>query len=321
MRNLLRTAAMAGTMAVASVAAAQQYPSGPVTLVVPFGPGGGTDYIGRTFAEALSEVLGESVIVENVAGAGTTIGTAQVANSEPDGLTILVNGSTLAYHPALFDSLPYDVSTDLRPIAFLTEQAYVLLVNNDSEAHSIADLVAMATAAPDTIPYGSAGVGSAMHLSAELLWSELGIDLLHIPYPGTSAAMNDLLAGEIEVVYTTATGGVDMVAAGEVRALGISSLEPSSAMPDVPTIASDAVPGYEHTSWIALFVPADTPEDIVQAIYTATTQALENPALVEAFTSRDLSIRHGTPEEVKTFFDGEVARWGSVIEAAGIEPQ
>ncbi|MEQ9811535.1 MAG: tripartite tricarboxylate transporter substrate-binding protein [Azospirillaceae bacterium] len=318
--NLAAPVAAIVALAMSSLVSAQDYPGGPVTLVVPFSPGGGTDYVGRVVAEELSAVLGESVVVENVPGAGTTIATEQVANAEPDGLTILINGSTLAFHPALFETLPYDVDADLRPVTFLTEQPYVLVVNNDFPAESIADLVALAEADTDAIPYGSAGVGSGMHISAEFLWSELGIDLLHIPYPGTSAAMNDLLAGEISVLYTTASGGEAMISAGEVRALGISSLERSDALPEVPTIAETAIPDYEHTSWLALFVPAETPDAVVAGIHAAVAEALSAPDVLQAFADRGLSVRSGSLENVAVFFDREVERWGGVIESAGIEP-
>jgi tripartite-type tricarboxylate transporter receptor subunit TctC len=284
-------------------------------------PGGGTDVVGRIFAQKFSEAIGQTVIVENRPRAGTMIGTAYVARSVPDGLTLLINGSALAYHPSIFKSLPYDIKKDLIPVAFISEQPYVLLVNRDFAANSIDDLVALAKEQPGRIPYASAGVGSAMHLAAELLWSDLGIKMLHIPYRGTGPAMTDLLAGEVKVIYTTATGAADMVRAGQVKALGISSAERSPTMPDVPTIAEAALPGYQHSSWLALFAPGGTPDAILKAISDAAAKALHDPELATRFAAQGLSVRIGSPEELRTFFQQEVHRWAPVIKAAGIEPQ
>ncbi|HEY0295779.1 MAG TPA: tripartite tricarboxylate transporter substrate binding protein [Bordetella sp.] len=297
------------------------YPSGPVTLVVPFGPGGGTDLIARLFAKPFAQAIGGSVIVRNHGGSGTTIGTAYVAHSRPDGLTLLLNGSTLTYHPAMYKSLPYDVKKDLIPIAFISNQPYALIVNKDFPAKTLGDLVALAKQSPGQIPYGSAGIGSAMHLSAELLWENLGIKMLHVPYPGTGQAMNDLIAGRVKAVYTTAAGAAGMVRAGTVRALGVSSPQRMATMPDVPTIAESGLPGYQHGSWMALFAPAGTPPAVVEQIAQATNKALADPELIRQFTAQGLETKIGSPTEVKQFFDKEVDRWTGVIKAAGIEAQ
>ena len=306
---------------IAPVKAQDKYPSRPITLVVPFDAGGGTDLVARIFAQKLSEALGQTVIVENRPRAGTVIGTAYVARSAPDGLTLLINGSTLAYHPSIFKSLPYDINKDLIPVAFISEQPYALVVNKDVAVNSIDDLVALAKKQPGEIPYASAGIGSAMHLAAELLWSRLGIKMLHVPYRGTGPAMTDLLGGQVKVMVTTATGAADMVRAGQVKALGISSAERSPTMPDVPTMAEVALPGYQHSSWLALFAPRGTPDAIIKTISEATTKALHDPELATRFAAQGLSVRIGSPEELRTFFQQEVRRWAPVIKAAGIEPQ
>ncbi|MEO3388398.1 tripartite tricarboxylate transporter substrate binding protein [Mesorhizobium sp. CAU 1741] len=320
-KNFLSGALVAVVATWSQVAVAQDYPSDTVSIVVPFGPGGGTDFIARAFADKFAQNLGGTVVVDNRAGAGTTVGTAYVANSAPDGHTILMNGSTLTFHPALFKSLPYDLESDIKPIAFVSEQPYVLLVNNDFPADTLDEFVDLAKASPGTIPYASAGVGSAMHLSAELLWRELGVEMLHIPYPGTGAAMNDLLAGEVKAIYTTATGAAEMLNAGTVKALGISSAERSDALPDLPTIAELSLPNYSHTSWIALFVPAATPDDVVAKISEATLKTLDDPQLQEQFATQGLSVRRGTPAEAQAFFLSEIERWTEIIRAAGVEAQ
>jgi len=298
-----------------------KYPAGPVSIVVPFGPGGGTDLIGRIFAKSLSKVLDSPVIVRNHAGAGTTIGTAFVAHSPRDGLTLLLNGSTLTYQPAMYKSLPYNVKKDLVPIAFISDQPYALLVNKDLPVKTLDDFVALAKQSPGRIPYGSAGIGSAMHLSAELLWEKLGIKMLHVPYPGTGQAMNDLLSGQVKAVLTTAAGAAGMVKSGTVKALGVTSAKRLPTMPDVQTIAEAGLPDYQQGSWMALFVPAGTPSAIVNQIAEATAKALADPELVKQFTAQGLEVKTGGPAQVQPFFNQEVDRWSTVIKAAGIEPQ
>jgi tripartite-type tricarboxylate transporter receptor subunit TctC len=310
------------TLAAASTSAADaHYPAGPVSIVVPFAPGGGTDLIARLFAKPFGQVLNESVVVRNKAGAGTTVGTAFVAHAPKDGLTLLLNGSTLTYQPAMYKSLQYDVKKDLIPVAFISDQPYALLVNKDFPAKTLADLVALAKKSPGEIPYGSAGIGSAMHLSAELLWDKLGIKMLHVPYPGTSQAMNDLLAGRVKVVYTTAAGATGMVNTGAVRALGVSSTHRLPTMPDVPTIAEAGLPGYEMGSWMALFAPAGTPAPVVEQISQAADTALKDPELVKQFSAQGLEVKTGGPQQARKYVDAEVDRWSQVIKAAGIEPQ
>lgn len=322
MRRLLSVFSFLMVAVYALPSAAQtQYPSGPVTLVVPFAPGGGTDLIARIFSKPFSQALGASVVVRNIGGAGTTIGTTNVANSPKNGLTLLLNGSTLTYHPAMYKSLSYDVKKDLVPVAFISDQAYALLVNKDLPVKTLSDLVELAKKSPDPIPYGSAGVGSAMHLSAELLWDKLGIKMLHVPYPGTSQAMNDLIGGRVKVLYTTAAGATGMVKSGSVRAIGVSSPVPLSTLPGVPTIADSGLPGYQHGSWLALFAPAGTPAPILNQIAKATHTALQDPELIKQFAAQGLETKTGSQDEVKRFFDAEVDRWAGVIKAAGIEPQ
>jgi tripartite-type tricarboxylate transporter receptor subunit TctC len=321
LRYLVPLLCLLGLMQLSPAVAQPKYPAGPISLVVPFAPGGGTDMIGRIFAKPFAEDIGGTVIVKNRAGAGTTVGTEFVAHAAKDGQTLLLNGSTLTYHPSMYKSLPYDVKKDLLPIAFISDQPYALLVNKDFPAQTLADLVAMAKKTPGDIPYGSAGIGSAMHLSAELLWEKLGIQMLHVPYPGTAQAMNDLIAGRVKVVYTTAAGATGMLRAGTVRALGVSSAKRLESLPGVPTIAESGLAGYEQGSWMALFVPAGTPAPVVNQISQATNKALKDPWLIGQFEAQGLEVKTGTPEQVKRFFDAEVDRWTGVIKAAGIEPQ
>lgn len=294
---------------------------GPVTIIVPFEAGGGTDLIGRIFSSALAGKIGQPVVVENRGGAGTTIGTRYAARAAADGRVLLFNGSPLAYHPALFRTPLYDVTTDFIPISLISSQPYVLLVNNDYPADTVADLVELAKSDPNVIPYGSAGTGSGMHLSSELLFSTLEIGLLHIPYTGTGPALNDLMAGEIKVLLTTTAGAAEMVRAGSVKALAVTSLERVPSMPDVPTLNETILPGYEIGSWIGLFAPRDTPTEMVDALSAAAREVLSDPEVVAQFQQQGLIATPTTSEEAKEFFLSEVTRWKPIIEGAGIEQQ
>lgn len=304
-----------------SVAAPANYPAGPVSLVVPFSPGGGTDFVARAFANSLSSTLGDTVVVRNQGGAGTTIGTGFVARSAPNGQTLLLSGSTMTYLPAMYKSLTFDVKKDLTPVAFVSDQPYALLVNKDFPASSLSDLIAQAKQSPGQIPYGSAGIGSAMHLSAAMLWQKAGIDLLHVPYPGTGQAMNDLIAGRIKVVYTTAAGAMGMIKAGTVKALAVSSARRLSVLPDIPTLSEAGLNGFTQGSWLAVFAPGKTPPGTINKISDAVHRALSDPHLVQQMESQGLEIKTGTPAQIKTFFDNEIDRWTAVIQAAGIKPQ
>lgn len=280
-------------------ARAQSYPSRNLTLVIPYSAGGGTDLMGRLYADKLSTRLKQPVVVENRVGAGSTIGTAYVARSAPNGYTLLFNGSSLTFHPGLFRTLTYDLKKDLRPVAVLAGQPFVMYASLDFPPRTIPELVALATAEPGRIPYASVGVGSAGHLASELLWSRLGIRLLHIPYRGTPQAMNDLLPGEVKMLYTTISGGADLLRAGKVKALGISSLQRSAALPEVPTIAEQGLAGYEFASWLAVFVPTATPDDLVQRLAAVTAEIVDDPEVRAQFESQGLDVQSTTPETAK----------------------
>lgn len=323
MRNLIAAlvAVCAATIGTGQMVVGQEYPSRDITMIIPYSAGGGTDLIGRVVAENLSRKLGVSVLVENREGAGSTIGSAAVANAPADGYTILFNGTGLTFHPGLFSNLPYDVKADFRPVAVVAGQPFVLYASNDLEADGIQELVALAKADPGNIPYASVGIGSSGHLASELLFNDLGVEFLHIPYPGTPAAMNDLIAGEVKFLYTTISGGGDMLRAGRIKALGISSVDRADALPEVPTIAEQDVPGYEFASWLAMFVPADTPDEVVAILAEATGEVLADPAVQDQFTSNGLTVVNTSVAEAQDFFVAEVDRWIEVIGSVGIDAQ
>jgi tripartite-type tricarboxylate transporter receptor subunit TctC len=317
-----RIALLACLLAYTSTVFAQTYPTGPLTLVVPFAPGGGTDFIGRVLSESLGAQLGQRVIVDNKGGAGTVIGTNAVARAKPDGQTMLVNGASMAFFPALFKDLPFDPARDLHMVTVVSEQPYVLTVTQSFPPRTLKEFIALAKARPGEISYVSAGIGSGTHLASELLWQELGVKLLHIPYKGTAPAVADLAAGFVQVMYTTAAGASGMIKSGRIRALGVSSAKRISSMPYIPTIAESGVKNFKQVSWIALFVPAATPRSTMDKLRTATVAALSSADVRSKFETQGLEPAYSRSlEEAQRFYQMEAARWASVIKATGIKPQ
>lgn len=301
---------------------AQSYPSAPLTLVVPFSPGGGTDIIGRILAEQLSKELPQKVVVDNRGGAGTVIGTNAVAKAKPDGHTMLVNGASMAFFPALFKNLPFDPVRDLRIVSLVSEQPYVLTVTSSFRPKNLKEFSTLARMRPNEIGYASAGIGSGTHLASELLWQELGIKLMHVPYKGTAPAVTDLLSGYVQVMYTTAAGAGQMIKTGRVRALAVSSAQRLDSLPNVPTISEAGVRGFRQVSWIALFVPAGVPEPILERLYGATVTALRSNELVEKYERQGLQAVHSKSlVEASGFLASERKRWADVIRKTGITPQ
>ena len=317
-----RTTLVACLLACTSPAWSQAYPTGPLTLVVPFAPGGGTDFIGRVLSEQLGTQLGQRVIVDNKGGAGTVIGTNAVAKAKPDGQTMLVNGSSMAFFPALFKDLPFDPGRDLRIVTLVSEQPYVLTVTQSFAPKNVREFIALAKARPGEISYVSAGIGSGTHLASELLWQELGVKLLHIPYKGTAPAVADLAAGFVQVMYTTAAGASGMIKSGRIRALGVSSTKRISSLPDVPTIAESGVKNFKQVSWIALFVPAATPQGTLEKLRSATVAALSSADVRTKFETQGLEPAYSASlDEAQRFYQKEAVRWAGVIMATGIKPQ
>jgi tripartite-type tricarboxylate transporter receptor subunit TctC len=317
-----RIALVASLFACTSSCWAQTFPTGPLTLIVPFAPGGGTDFIGRVLSEQLTTQLGQRVIVDNRGGAGTVIGTNAVAKAKPDGQTMLVNGASMAFFPALFKDLPFDPAKDLRIVTLVSEQPYVLTVTQSFAPKTVKEFIALAKARPGEISYVSAGIGSGTHLASELLWQALGVKLLHIPYKGTAPAVADLAAGYVQVMYTTAAGATGMIKSGRIRALGVSSAKRISSMPQVPTIAESGVKNFKQVSWIALFVPSATPQATQEKLRAAAVAGLSSADVKAKFETQGLEPAYsGSLDEAQRFYQKEAVRWAGVIKATGIKPQ
>jgi tripartite-type tricarboxylate transporter receptor subunit TctC len=307
--------------ALASVAnvSAQTYPSRPVTLTVGFAPGGGTDTVARVMQRKLGEYLGQTVVVENRAGAGGTIAAAVVAKAEPDGYTILLATiAALAVAPHLNSKLPYQPLVDFAPISMATVSGNVLVVHPSVQAKTLAEYVKEANSKPGGIAYGTSGVGSAGHLAGELFRLTAKANLVHVPYKGGGPAMSDLLGGQIPSVFASATTATPQVKSGKLRALGSTGAKRSAALPDVPTIAEQGYPGYQATNWYAYVAPAKTPKDIVARLNREIVKTLNDPETHAAILKQGEEPTPSTPEELAQHMAREYATWGRVINEAGI---
>ena len=302
----------------ATICNAQTYPSGPIRVVVPFTPGGGTDILARMIGQKLTEAWGQPVVVENRAGASGTIGAAVVAKAPPDGQTALITPAAYASNPALYKQLPYN-SRDLAPVSLLASGPLILVVHPSLPVKSIKELIAFCRARPGDINFGSPGAGALPHLAAELFNSMSGIKLVHIPYKGAGAAATDLLAGRIPIYFMNILQSMTYVRNGRLRALGVTTPERSPIAPEIPTIAESGLKGYDMTNWYGLLVPAATPRASVAKLNTEVVRILNLPELKNRLSEDGMVIVGSTPEQFAEFLGRETAKYTKVIEAAGIK--
>ncbi len=311
--------ALCAALAMAANAAAQGYPGRPITLLVGFAPGGGTDTVARVMQKKLGEYLGQTIVVENRAGAGGIIAADLVSKAAPDGYTILLATiAALAVAPHLNSKLPYNPLRDFAPISMATVSGNVLVVHPSLPAKTIAEYVKEANSRPGGLPYGTSGVGSAGNLAGELFRLTAKANLIHVPYKGGGPAMSDLLGGQIPSVFASATTATPQVKAGRLRALGTTSAKRSATLPDVPTIAEQGYPGYEATNWYAFVAPARTPRDIVLRLNREIVKTLRDPETHGAIFKQGEEPTPSTPEELAQHMAREYATWGKVIKEAGI---
>lgn len=301
------------------IARAEDYPTRPVTIVVPYTPGGSTEILARIVAQRLEPKLGQSVIVENKPGAGTVIGTTAVAKAAPDGYTLLMSTPTpMAINVRVHKELPYDPATDFVPLALVASAPFVLVVNPALPVHSVAELIAYAKQKPGQLSYGSGGVGAPHHLYAELLKSMTGMSIAHVPYKGSLPALNDVVAGHIDLMFCDIPPASGMIQSGRVRALGVSTKTRIADFADIPPVG-DTVPGFDVAGWFLVVAPARTPAAVVAKLHDQMRNALAAPEVKQQIAKLSL-IPLETPsvDELKAFVKSEIARWGKVVEAAGI---
>jgi len=318
---MLRVLFAAVLAALAQLAFAQSgYPSRTINMIVGFAPGGGTDTVARIVAKKVGDSVGQTVIVENKAGAGGTVAAHQVARSAPDGYTILLgNVGSLAVAPHLIAKLPYDPLHDLAPITMAVEFPNVIVVQPAMPAKTLAEFVQLAKASPGTIGYGSSGVGGIGHLAGALLALVAEIDIVHIPYKGGGPAMQDMLGGQIPSMIATPVTALPHIKAGKIRALATTGAARAALLPDVPTVAESGYPGYEATNWYAYLAPAGTPKDVLARLHRELVQALNAPDVREQLDRQGVEGKPGTPEELTKYMERELATWGRVVKAAKIQ--
>jgi tripartite-type tricarboxylate transporter receptor subunit TctC len=307
----LATAATIGT----PPAQADDYPSRAVRIIVPFGAGGPTDVYTRAIAEELRKSLHQTFIMENKPGAGTTIGTDYVAKAAPDGYTLLMVSGTQTVNETLYTKKPYHLMHDLVPVAPLIDSDLVLVVHPSVPAKNLAELLALARAKPGTLNFGSSGPGSNYHMAAELLKHLTGVDIVHVPYKGSTGMRTDILSGQIQILFDSVPTMAAMIKADKVRALGTSGTTRSPSLPDVPTIAEAGVPGFQATLWVGFMAPAGTPQPIVELLNREITKILSRPDIKAAWEKTGATPVVMTQPEFKTFMETQVAKWADVIKA------
>ena len=319
---MLAAAAVALLLAApARVTAQTNYPTRPITLIVPFAAGGPTDIIARILAQALTQTLGQSVIVDNRQGAGGNIGIALVARANPDGHTLLLTSTAIAVNPALFQNLPYDPIKDFAPISELVNAPNVLFVRPESGITSIADLVAKAKAEPDKFNYASPGVGTKSHLTGELLKLRAGVNIVHVPYRGGGPATQAVVAGTTQIGSVALAPVEPLIKSGTIRALAVTGATRWFSLPDVPTMIESGYPGFISDTFNALFAPAGTPPEIVALLVKETRAAMQRPEAREAARRAGYEIVAGTPEQLTARVLAEIQGVKELVARAGIKPE
>ncbi|WP_136649447.1 tripartite tricarboxylate transporter substrate binding protein [Paracoccus aeridis] len=297
-------------------AAAAEFPDRPVTLVIPFAAGGSTDVVGRIVAERMGQELGQQVIVQNVGGAGGSLGAGQVAKADADGYTILMGTvATHALNPLILKQKPYDPVADFAPVSLLVLVPNVLAVNPQLPANTVQELIDLAKTEP--LAYASSGNGTPLHLSGELFKAMAGVDITHIPYKGSGPALTDVLGNQVPIIFDNLPSASGHIASGKLRALGVTTAERAPSFPDVPAIG-ETLPGYETYSWNALFAPAGTPPEAIAKLHDAAVAAMADPAVAARMGEFSATIVASSPEELAEHVKAEMAKWEPVVKDANV---
>lgn len=319
MKRTIRTLFLGLALTATGCALAQTYPSRPVKLIVPFGPGGFTDVVARILGQKLGPAMGTSFVIENKPGAGSTIGMDLVAKSAPDGYTLGMISSTHTISPWIYKSIPYDPIKSFTPIGKLVDSAYVLVVNPSKvSAGNVRDFVALAKSKPEDLHYASSGNGSTQHLMGGLFVSMSGAPLKHVPYRGSNLATTDLIAGVVESSFAGVTNVLPHLATGKLKALAVTTGKRAPQLPDVPTLQEAGVPGYDASNWLALLAPAGTPKEIVQRLNSEIAKLMAQPDVQKALFDAGVQVSLSTPEALTHLMQEEHAKWGKVVRDAGI---
>ncbi|HTP96847.1 MAG TPA: tripartite tricarboxylate transporter substrate binding protein [Burkholderiales bacterium] len=303
-------------------AAEASYPTRPIRLVVGFPPGGGLDALARIIGPKLADAMGQNWVIDNRPGAGGNLGGELVARANPDGYTVLMAlSSQLTVNPSLYRQMPFNAETDLQPVTKLVTAEHILIVNPSVPARTLKEFIAFARQNPGSLRFASAGVGSSLHMAAELLKKRAGIDMVHVPYKGAGPSIAALLSGECQVLTGTVSSTIQFISAGRLRGLASLGARRSKVLPDLPTVAESGYPGFEADAWYALLVPARTPQSIVQRIHAEALKALQYPDVQAALASQGLAPETDTPAELAARIRREAGVWAGVIKDAGISAQ
>lgn len=322
MRRMSTLLVVCGALAAAGPAVAQSYPARPITLVVPFAPGGSASTAARSVADKMSETLGQQIVIDNRGGAGGTVATRAVAKAPPDGYTLLVvTSATVGTSPSLFQNLGYDPRKDFAPIGLIAATPNLIAVHPTFPARSLAELIKIGKEATTPIPYGSPGTGTLNHLTVELLAYRTGMKVAHVPYKGAGPALNDLLGGHINVLISAIPNAHSHIVAGTIHGLAVTGAKRSALIPDVPTFAEAGLPGYDVPLRWGLAAPAGTPRPIIDKLNAALNAALATDEVRQRLAIEGAEPQPTTPEEYAAIIDREVAMWSDLVKAAGIKPE
>jgi len=309
---------IAAALTISLGALAADYPTRPVNIVVAFPPGGPSDVLARIVGKRLQEILRQPFIIENRPGAGGNIAAEQVKNATPDGYTLLMgNNSILATNAALYKKINYDAENDFIPISLIGTQANILVVNPSVLANSMAELIALAKANPGKLNFASSGHGAAAHLSGELFKTEAKVDIVHVAYKGAAPALQDVIAGHVQMMFATAASVVGLIRDGKVRALAVTTPKRTAVMPDIPTMDELGLKGFDATTWHGLVAPAGTPKEIIGTLHFATTEALKDAAARKMLTDLGVDLVGGTPKEFEAYIRAEIPKWTAVVKNSG----
>jgi tripartite-type tricarboxylate transporter receptor subunit TctC len=319
-----KTIALAAALALLAGAAhagspADNYPNRVVKMIVPFPAGGTTDIFARHIGDRLAKALGHNFVIDNRGGAGGNIGSDAVAKADPDGYTLLMGTvGTHAINHSLYARMPYDALKDFAPVAFAAGVPNVLVVNpKNVKATTVEEFIAEAKAAPKKLNFASSGNGTSIHLSGEMFKQMTGVEIVHVPYRGSAPAVNDLVAGQVDLMFDNLPSSIGQVRGGNLRAIAVTSAKRSSALPDTPTIAESGVPGFEASSWFAIFAPTKTPKEIVDKLNAEVLKILADPEVQSRFAEIGGEIRPYKPDELRAFVQSEIEKWAKVVKASG----
>lgn len=320
-KHFLTALAVAATLCAVGPAAAQAYPERPIRMVLPFPPGGVTDLLARALAEKLAPRLGQPVVVDNKAGAGTVLASDFVARAPADGYTVMLAASSLGTAPLLYEKVNYDAIRSFTPITQVASVVHVLVVNPNLPVKSVAELVAYSRQNPGKLSYGSTGMGTSTHLEGELFKTMAQAFMVHIPYRGSGPALTDLVAGQTQVMFDALGSSGPFIRAGKLRALAVTTAKRSESIPELPTVAESGLPGYEAMPWLGLVAPAGTPPAVVDRLYREVNEVLKEPELRARFKGWGLDIIGNTPSEFASFLRRDIDQWNRVIKSAHIKAE